>query len=127
MFVGTLQASNWNMMDWAVGGWMCFVGITAIGVGVSTARQLTLLKFSIKDEMDLKTKWAKFDSNGDSYLDIKELTAFIKDSDLDMTSNEVAATFLAFDRNFDEKVSYEEFYSWWITAGTQGASRGISV
>jgi len=126
-FVGSLQISNWNMLDWAVGGWMCFVGITAISVGISTARQLRLLKFSVKEEKDLKAKWSKFDTNGDSFLDVKELTEFAKDSGLDMTKNEIAAAFLALDRNFDEKVGYEEFYMWWMSAGAYGAERGVSV
>jgi Ca2+-binding EF-hand superfamily protein len=115
------------MLDWAVGGWMCFVGVTAMYVGISTARQLRLLKYSVKDELDLKAKWAKFDVSGDQSLDMKELTAFSKDAGLDMTRNELAAAFLALDRNFDDKISYEEFYMWWMSAGAYGAERGLSV
>jgi hypothetical protein len=31
------------------------------------------------------------------------------------------------DKNFDDKIAYEEFYSWWSAAGTLGAGRNMSV
>ena len=126
-FVGSLQVSNWNMLDWAVGGFMIFVGVTAMGVGIAAARQLKLLKFSIQEEQDLKSKWNAHDSDGNGVLDVKELTAFVNDCQVPMTRNEIAATFLALDKNFDEKISYEEFYSWWTSAGTLGAQRTMMV
>jgi COPI associated protein len=94
-FVGTLQVSNWNMLDWAVGGFMIFVGITAIGAGIATARDLKLLKFSLADEAKLKEKFAAHDENGDGKLDVKEVTAFVRDSGIEMNRNEIAALFLA--------------------------------
>lgn len=126
MFCGSLQVSNWNILDWAVGGFMIFVGITALGVGIATARDLKLFKFSVKSEEDLKGKWAKYDEDSNGTLDCKELTKFIKDAGIDMSRNEVAATFLALDRNFDDVISYEEFYSWWIADDAYG-TRGISM
>ena len=125
-FVGTLQASNWNMLDWAVGGFMIFVGVTAIGVGMGTARQMRLLKFSVKDEPALKAKWAEHDADGNGTLDVKELTAFSEDAGVSMTRNEVAAAFLALDKNFDQKISYEEFYMWWMN-NEQGGEGSYSV
>ena len=94
-FVGTLQISNWNMLDWAVGGFMIFVGITAIGAGIASARDLKLLKFSMADEAKLKEQFNAHDSNGDGKLDVKELTAFVRDSGIEMNRNEIAAVFLA--------------------------------
>lgn len=94
-FVGTLQVSNWNMLDWAVGGFMIFVGITAIGAGIASARDLKLLKFSLADEAKLKEKFAAHDANGDGKLDVKELTVFVRDSGIEMNRNEIAAVFLA--------------------------------
>jgi hypothetical protein len=126
-FVGTLQVSNWNMLDWAVGGFMIFVGVTAIGVGIAAARDLRLLKFAIQNENHLKEKWNQHDADGNGTLDAKELTAFVADAGVDMSRNEIAATFLALDKNFDEKITYEEFFSWWTAAGTYGAGTSMSV
>jgi hypothetical protein len=112
-FVGSLQVSNWNMLDWAVGGFMMFTGATAIGVGIATARNLRLLKFAVKDEDMLKAKWKEHDADGSGKLDIKELTHFVADAGVDMSRNEIAASFLALDKNFDDCIAYEEFYSWW--------------
>jgi hypothetical protein len=116
-FVGSLQISNFNILDWVVGGWMIFVGVTAICVGISTSRQLRLLKFSVKSEEDLKEKWKEADEDGSNTLDIKELTQFSKNAGLEMSRNEIAAAFMALDRNFDEKIAFEEFYMWWQDAG----------
>lgn len=147
-FVGSLQVANWNMLDWAVGGFMMFVGVTAIGVGIAAARDLRLLKHSLQSEQELKEQWAKHDSDGNGFLDVKELTAFVADARVAMSRNEIAATFLALgtlslthkargmfrdslflvlDKNFDEKIAYEEFYSWWTAAGTYGGGRSFSV
>jgi COPI associated protein len=93
-FVGTLQVSNVNMLDWVVGGFMIFVGITAMGVGIAAARDLRLLKFSVADEAKLKEKFAAHDSDGTGTLDVKELTAFVRDAGVEMNRNEIAATFL---------------------------------
>jgi COPI associated protein/EF-hand domain pair len=94
-FVGSLQFSNWNMLDWAVGGFMMFVGFTAIGVGIATSRNLRLLKFAVADEAQLKEKFQSHDTDGNGKLDVKELTAFVRDAGVEMNRNEIAATFLA--------------------------------
>jgi len=120
-FCGSLQATNVNMLDWAVGGFMMFVGITAMIAGYMAARDMRLLKFSITSEADLQKKWHTFDSDGNGTLDIKELTRFIDDSGIDMTQNEIASVFMALDRDFDEHITYEEFYFWWVGAEGPGA------
>ncbi|GAX17300.1 hypothetical protein FisN_10Lh163 [Fistulifera solaris] len=112
-FVGTLQVSNVNMLDWAVGGFMIFVGVVAMGVGMATANQMRLVRFAVKDESTLKQKWKEHDANGDGSLDVKELTAFVNDAGVTMTRNEIAAFYLALDKNFDQRIAYEEFYAWW--------------
>jgi hypothetical protein len=126
-FVGTLQASNWNMLDWAVGGLMMFVGATAMGVGIAAARKLRMMKESIANERDLKRKWDQYDRNRDGKLDEKELLALTHDAGIDMSRNEIAAAFLALDKNYDNTISYEEFYSWWMADATYGGSASYAV
>lgn len=94
-FVGSLQVSNVNMLDWVVGGFMIFVGVTAVGVGIATAQDMRLLKASMADEAKLKEKFAAHDTDGSGKLDVKELTAFVQDAGVHMNRNEIAATFLA--------------------------------
>jgi hypothetical protein len=126
-FCGSLQVTNFNMLDWAVGGFMMFVGVTAIIAGIATAKDLRLFKFSIKDEADLKEKWAMYDANGDGQLDVKELSLFIKESGVDMNQNEIACTYMALDKNFDEKITFEELFFWWKTADEKGNTGSMSV
>ena len=58
-FVGTLQVSNWNLIDWIVGGFMMFVGISAIIAGIKTAKDLRTLRVRIANDGDLKKKFKK--------------------------------------------------------------------
>jgi hypothetical protein len=94
-FCGTLQASNMNMLDWGVGGFMIFVGLTAMGVSIATARKMRLLHFSVQSEDQMKQMWNSHDLNHDRFLDVKEFTAFVHDAKVDMTRNEIAAAYLA--------------------------------
>lgn len=94
-FVGSLQIANLNMLDWVVGGFMMFVGFTAFGVGIATARNFRLLKFAYADEVKLKETFLAHDTDGNGKLDVKELTAFIRDAGVEMNRNQIAATFLA--------------------------------
>jgi len=56
----------------------------------------------------LEKKWKKHDVKKDGYLDIKGLSAFIRETQVNMTRNELTAAFLALDKNFDDRVSYQE-------------------
>jgi hypothetical protein len=31
------------------------------------------------------------------------------------------------DKNFDEKIAYEEFYAWWTASGERGLGGGSSI
>lgn len=126
-FVGSLQVTNFNMLDWAVGGYMMFVGITAIIAGLAAAKNMRLLKFSIKNEDDLKRKWEEFDTDGNGSLDVKELSVFIRESGVTMTTNEIASAYMALDKNFDEKLTYEEFYMWWMNSEQGQGNNNMSV
>jgi Ca2+-binding EF-hand superfamily protein len=74
---------------------MMFVGVTAMGVGIATARDLQQLKKKFANEGTLKEKWDAFDKNKNGSLDLKELTELIHSFDMDLSRNEIAATYLA--------------------------------
>lgn len=127
IFCGTIQVAHWNVLDWVVGGFMIVVGLIAISVGISTARNLRLVRYVLKDEAMLKQKWIEHDADKNGRLDIRELTSFIRDAGVDMTRNEVAAAFLALDKNFDDKITYDELFEWWIASGDLRLNRALSV
>ena len=70
---------------------MMFVGVTAICVGIHTAKQMRLLRFAVKDEAALKEAWNRHDVDGSNSLDIKELTQFIKETGVEMNRNEISS------------------------------------
>ena len=71
MFAGSLMFSQFNLFDMAVGGWMCFVGFTAVVVGQHTANKLTDLKAKMASESVVKAKFNEMDKDGSGGLDSK--------------------------------------------------------
>eukprot|EP00565_Helicotheca_tamesis_P001378 CAMPEP_0185729832 /NCGR_PEP_ID=MMETSP1171-20130828/7470_1 /TAXON_ID=374046 /ORGANISM="Helicotheca tamensis, Strain CCMP826" /LENGTH=249 /DNA_ID=CAMNT_0028398757 /DNA_START=91 /DNA_END=840 /DNA_ORIENTATION=- len=126
-FVGSLQISNWNMLDWAVGGFMIFVGVTAVTVGIVTSFKLKELRNRVRTDAELRKQWELADANKNGTLDIKEMSAFVENCGIEMTRNQIAAAFDALDKNFDEKIQYEEFYLWWSEGNTFSGSRNFAV
>lgn len=116
-FCGVLQIANWSIVDWIVGGYMIFVGVTSITVGFAAASRLRELKGSITNDKDLEKLWKEHDKNGDGDLNVQELLAFSKAAGVEMTKNETSAAFMAIDKNFDERLTYEEFHEWWSGGG----------
>lgn len=106
---------------------MIFVGVTAMIAGFMAARDMRLFKFSIANEEDLKSKWKTYDVDGSESLDVKELTKFVADSGVDMTRNEIASVYMALDKNFDERLTYEEFYFWWMGQEQQQGEGAMTV
>lgn len=74
---------------------MMFIGVGAIGTGIVTAQKIKLLRYSIQEEQQLRNLWNQHDIDGNGYLDIKELTRFVRDANVDMNKNEVASLFMA--------------------------------
>jgi hypothetical protein len=44
-----------------------------------------------------------------------------------MTTNEIASTYMSLDKNFDEKLTYEEFYMWWMNSEQGQGTNAMSV
>lgn len=128
LFLGSLQLTNWDLFSWITGGYMMFVGVFAILAGIFAHRKLKQLRQTVDSERELKAQWEEADMNNNGYLDVKEFAAFAKRNEVDMTGNEVAAAYLAMDRDFDEKISFKEFYAWWAKKpGSHIPGAGVSV
>lgn len=116
-FVGTLQF-NINLIDGLVGGFMMFVGATAIAAGIKSAQDLKQLRAAIRNESDLKARWNRYDKDGSGHLSIEELSDFLKDAGITMTNHEVVSAYMALNKNFDDKLSYDELLEWWANPMT---------
>lgn len=113
ILAGTLQLSDWGLIDLIVGWLMTILGLVAIIVGLATAKKLKELKAAIANEEDLKKRWAEADADGDGSLDAKELYDFAEKAGLKVSKYEIATAFSTIDKNFDDLLQFEEFYEWW--------------
>ena len=104
---------------------MMFVGVSAFASSIQTARQLRKLRYAIRNEKDLKARWKKHAKDGSDHLGIEELTEFIKDAGFTMSPDQVASAYMAMNKSFNDKLSYEEMVEWWSrpASGDYGLER----
>merc|ERR1719162_1527218 len=113
MFMGSLQFALSDTLCKLSGVYMIFVGVVAITIGCRAARRLKLLKNSLKSDDALIEAFHTADKDGNGTLDYRELLSFIHSSGVEMNRAELTAAFLALDKNFDDKITYEELFEWW--------------
>lgn len=74
------------------------------------ARALAALQ---KPRVDrIKTKFQKYDANGDGTLDLKEITNLLRRGKPDIKRAEIDALFDYCDKNDDDRISFNEFVDW---------------
>lgn len=112
-FAGALQFSQMRILDIASGGFMIFVGIVSLIVGNRTAKKLHKLSESISDEQNLLEKFTQFDLDKDDYLEQNDFAELVAEMGLDLDHNELVAAFSTIDADDDQKISFEDFKTWW--------------
>jgi len=119
---GTLQLTQIDLFNLIAGGYMCAIGILYIIVGNNTAKKLKAIRKSLYSESTLRSKFQVANVEGDG-LDLKQFRFLCEDLGLDLTGREIEAAFGYIRKNGDdtsEKLSYEDFKSWWDDAEEDG-------
>ena len=125
-FVGSLQMSQPNKINLLVGTYMITVGVVALISSAGAGQKLAELRISIDSQRSLKAYFTHFDKGGDGFLGENEFACLLGSLGVDVTYQELVACFNAIDKNDDERISYEEFNSWWASWGQNHLHRGIS-
>jgi len=112
-FAGSLQFSQWTVIDIIVGGFMCFVGATYIIVGKSTATKLSELRKSMYSERVLKEKFREQDTTNTGKLNLMQFKLLTESLGLALNVHELHTAFSVVDKNQNDSISYEEFDAWW--------------
>lgn len=74
------------------------------------ARALAALQKPRVDK--IKTKFQKYDTNGDGTLDLSEITKLLRRGKPDIKRAEINALFEYCDKNDDDRISFNEFVDW---------------
>ena len=111
--VGTLQLSHLDLWNFKPGGYLCAVGALMILVGQRTAHKLKSMRKTLYSEHELQAKFAQNDMDGDGGLNVQQFRALTISLGLDMTRRETEAAFSHMKNTSCEKLTYDEFYSWW--------------
>jgi hypothetical protein len=125
-FAGSLQMTQPNKINLIVGTYMIMVGVVALVSSIGAGQRLADLRVDIDSQRDLKTCFQKYDTNRDGALTEKEFAILLGSLGVDVTYQELVACFIAIDKNDDDRISYEEFNSWWTEWGTKHLHRCIS-
>lgn len=113
--VGTLQLSHLDLWSFVVGVYMCAIGALMVFVGQRTAFKLKKIRKSLFSKEELFEKFGQSDLDGDGSLDLQQFRNLTLSLGLDMTRRETEAAFNHIKLTESEKLTYEEFYSWWDT------------
>ena len=92
---------------------MIFVGVVMMLVGYRTANKLRDFRRSAFSEQTLHEKFAQADLDGDASLSVQQFRMLTQSLGLDMTRRETEAAFRHIQKTESEKLSFEEFQSWW--------------
>jgi hypothetical protein len=110
---GTLQVSKRSLVDFAIGAYVCFVGIMYILVGRQAANKLAnVCRSSIKPEQ-LQIAFAEADKDGQGSLTLDQFNELTISLDLDLSKREVEAAFLQINYSHTGRLTYESFQMWW--------------
>ena len=112
-FVGTLQLYHMDLWNLIAGGVLCAVGGLMVFVGHRTALKLKTMRKSLYSKHELQAKFAQNDLDGDGGLNVQQFRSLTLNLGLDMTRRETEAAFNHMKKTSREKLSYDEFYSWW--------------
>lgn len=111
--VGTLQLYKMDIWNLLAGGYLCAVGALMVFVGHRTACKLKNMRKSLYSKHELQAKFAQHDMDGDGGLNVQQFRSLTVSLGLDMTRRETEAAFTYMKKTSSEKLSYEEFHSWW--------------
>lgn len=112
--VGSLQLYYIDLWNLLCGGYLCGVGALMIFVGQRTAYKLKKIRKSLFSAAELQSKFTQSDLDGDGGLNVQQFRNLTLSLGLDMTRRETEAAFNHMKKSQSEKLSYDEFHTWWM-------------
>jgi Ca2+-binding EF-hand superfamily protein len=100
-------------MDYAVGGFMCLVGILYVCVGRSTTKKLKEMRQSELSERTLHAKFFEVDPEQTGFIGLEQFRVLVNSIGLDMNRRQSEAAFMHIEKVDDEQITFEEFFGWW--------------
>uniref|UniRef100_A0A7S4JLD3 EF-hand domain-containing protein n=1 Tax=Odontella aurita TaxID=265563 RepID=A0A7S4JLD3_9STRA len=105
-----------NIVDLAVGGYMCFVGVLYIIIGRVTAKKLVALRKSMFTEEDLRQKFNAVDIGQTGSINFVEFKELMEGFGITLDKRESETAFIQLDKSGEGEITFEEFLLWWNTA-----------
>ena len=100
-------------MDYAVGGFMCLVGILYVCVGRNTTKKLKEMRQSELSERTLHMKFHEVDPEQTGFIGLEQFRHLVNSIGLDMNRRQSEAAFMHIEKVDDEQITFEEFFVWW--------------
>lgn len=116
---GTIQIALRDILDIAIGLFVCFVGITYILVGRRTAKKLAEARRSTCTPEKLQEFFAVADVDGKGSLTLDQFRQLISSLGLDLNRRETEAAFMQIDYSHTGRLTYESVQMWWMQDATE--------
>lgn len=118
IFFGSLLVAQFpSLLDFGVGCYVVFAGITLLLAGARASHKLNALRGSLADEAALRKAFKKADKDGNNALSVEELAKLCEELGAGMERKELEATLFMLDKDRNGKVEFEEFFGWWKSHG----------
>lgn len=118
-FAGTVEFAQDDFVNYAVGIYLCSVGVLFILVGRSAARKTASARRAMYTEEQLQKMFAGVDKEGGGFITLKEFGDLCQELDMDLTRREVEIAFRQIDFTNDGRVEFTQFLRWWNDEATE--------
>mmetsp|Transcript_7034 Transcript_7034/g.10393 ORF Transcript_7034/g.10393 Transcript_7034/m.10393 type:complete len:286 (+) Transcript_7034:45-902(+) len=117
---GSLQFSLFGLLDLAVGGFMCFVGILYIIVGKIAHTKFVNAKEAMLSEHTIAAKFNEADVEDKGSINLEQFEIMTKSLGMELEKREVEIAFLEIPKVSDkeDRITLESFKNWWTKADT---------
>ena len=118
-FAGTVEFAQNDFINYAVGIYLCSVGVLFILVGRSAARKTATARRNMYTHEQLEKMFVGVDQEGGGYITKKEFGNLTRELDMDLTRREVEIAFRAIDTQNESRINFEAFMRWWNDEATE--------
>jgi len=118
-FAGTVEFAQNDFVNYAVGIYLCSVGVLFILVGRSAARKTATARRNMYTNEQLEKMFVTVDEEGGGYITKEEFGNLTRQLDMDLTRRELEIAFRQIDTENESRIDFATFMRWWNDEATE--------
>ncbi|KAL3937901.1 MAG: hypothetical protein SGBAC_007082 [Bacillariaceae sp.] len=118
-FAGTVEFAQNDFINYAVGIYLCSVGVLFILVGRSAARKTATARRNLYTGAQFQKMFAGVDADGGGFITKNQFGELTHELDMDLTRREVEIAFRQIDVQNENRIDFNAFMRWWNDEATE--------